>query len=85
MASTHKETEMKRELAHRSNHGIEVTLYWLEGTDRLAVAVTDTGSDDSFELPVDSGHALDAFHHPYAYAAYTGVEYRTGERIAVYA
>jgi hypothetical protein len=85
MASTHKETEMKRELAHRSNHGIEVTLYWLDGTDRLAVAVEDTGSGDSFELPVESRFALDAFHHPYAYAAFTGVEYRTGERNAVYA
>ena len=76
---------MKRELAHRSNHGIEVTLYWLEGTDRLAVAVSDTNSGDAFELPVESRLALDAFHHPYAYAAFTGVEYRTGERIAVYA
>ena len=85
MASTHKETEMKRELAHRSNNGIEVTLYWLDGTDRLAVAVADTGSGDSFELPVESRVALDAFHHPYAYAAFTGVEYRTGERAPVYA
>jgi hypothetical protein len=85
MATTRKEREMKKELAYRSGNGIEVTLSWLVGTDRLEVAVADTASGDSFDLSVDSSHALDAFDHPYAYAAFTGVEYRAAERTAVYA
>ena len=32
---------------------------------------------EGFEFPVDSSHALDAFHHPYAYAAAHGVGTQT--------
>jgi hypothetical protein len=57
-----------RELDHRSNDGIDVTLFWSPRTNRLWVAVTDERDDDSFEIDVDPADALDAFHHPYAYA-----------------
>ena len=38
-------------------------------TSRVMVGVVDARTDDSFELEVDGRHALDAFNHPYAYAA----------------
>ncbi len=58
-----------RELETRRASGLEVTLFWLSGTDRLTISVRDASSSDGFELEVDPAHALDAFRHPYAYAA----------------
>lgn len=69
-----------RELAHRTNDGIEVTLFWSRSEDRLSVTVRDARSGDSFELPADAGNALQIFEHPYAEAAYLGVDYQAGER-----
>ena len=65
----------ERELDSRSNDGVEVTLLWQTGTDELVVEVVDTKLGDAFRLAVDAADALDAFHHPYAYAASRGVEY----------
>jgi hypothetical protein len=59
----------RRELAHRSTNGIEVTLLWTESTNTVAIAVLDTHSGEELEFDVDAAHALDAFNHPYAYAA----------------
>jgi hypothetical protein len=58
-----------RELAHRAGDGIEVTLFWTKATNTVAVAVLDTRSGEALEFDVDSNAALDAFNHPYAYAA----------------
>lgn len=67
-------------LAGRKNAGIQVTLLWAEDTNAVAVLVRDTGTDDQFELSVEPGaNALDIFEHPYAYAAWRGVDYRLGE------
>jgi hypothetical protein len=66
----------RRELAHRSADGVEVTLYWTPRTNALAVSVHDRNADDSFELvlgPQDD--PLDVFRHPYAYAAWRGIDY----------
>ena len=68
------------ELAFRANDGIEVALLWHKEDDRLCVAVADAATGDSFEIEVTSGHALDAFHHPYAYAAFRGISYAVVER-----
>ena len=65
----------RRELAHRSADGIEVRLLWRASDDALAIEVFDRGADQVFELPVARDRALDAFYHPYAYAAYQGVVY----------
>ena len=63
----------RRELAHRSSNGIDVTLLWNPGDASLAVLVFDTRNDDCLEVPVEEGDdALDVFHHPFAYAAYRG-------------
>jgi hypothetical protein len=65
----------RRELAHRASNGIEVTLFWGSATGEVVVEVVDHRTAQYFEFPVASENALDAFHHPYAYAARQGVEY----------
>ena len=69
-------TKKRRELDKRVNDGLEVRLLWSEDDDYLTVAVRDEKADESFELVVDRAEAVDAFHHPYAYAAFRGVDYR---------
>ena len=59
----------RTELAHRASGGIDVYLFWHEPTSRVTVGVSDARGDDSFEFETDGRHALDAFNHPYAYAA----------------
>jgi hypothetical protein len=61
--------DMRRELAHRASNGIEVTLFWSKPTNRVTVKVFEACVDRGFELEIDGSKALDAFHHPYAYAA----------------
>ena len=57
------------DLANRRNDGIDVTLWWSPADDSVAVEVLRRASDSSFELAVDRASALDAFYHPFAYAA----------------
>jgi hypothetical protein len=59
----------RRELAHRSNDGIDVTLLWTKSTNRVTIEVFDSHSGEAFEFETDGSAALDAFNHPYAYAA----------------
>jgi hypothetical protein len=72
-----EEAEMSHEteLAYREGSGVEVALLWNRGSNELTVRVADTGSGDCFEVVVDSASALDAFRHPYAYAARDGVSF----------
>lgn len=65
---------MKRELNRRLTGGLEVVLYW-HGADRVSVSVHDASTGEEFELEVDAAFALDAFRHPYAYAAGCGVSH----------
>jgi hypothetical protein len=58
-----------RELDRRRGDGIEVRLLWNARTNRVLVSVADEREGDSFEVEVRDGDALEAFHHPYAYAA----------------
>jgi hypothetical protein len=57
-----------RELDRRQGDGLDVTLLWEPGSDHLYVAVADLRTRERFRIRVDAGRALDAFHHPYAYA-----------------
>jgi hypothetical protein len=67
-------------LAERKNAGIQVTLLWAKDTNAVAVLVRDDGTDDQFELSVEPGtNALDVFEHPYAHAAWRGVDYRLAD------
>jgi hypothetical protein len=59
----------RRELAQRSSYGIEVTLFWTTSTNLVTIAVIDLYSADELEFEVDGSAALDAFDHPFAYAA----------------
>jgi hypothetical protein len=67
-------------LAERKNAGIRVTLLWTEDTNAVVVLVRDDGTDDQFELSVEPGaNAMDTYEHPYAYAAWQGVDYRLAD------
>ena len=58
-----------RELAYREHDGLEITLVWDSDTNEVAIEVLDVREERCFMLPVPAEHALDAFNHPYAYAA----------------
>jgi hypothetical protein len=58
-----------RELAARESHGLHVLLLWHPREDELTVSVEDTRAGDRFLLAVARDRALDAFYHPFAYAA----------------
>jgi hypothetical protein len=58
-----------RELAVRESDGISVRLLWLPREDAVTVSVEDARAGRSFELAVARDQALDAFYHPFAYAA----------------
>jgi hypothetical protein len=59
----------RRELAHRSGDGLEVTLFWDPRDDSLSVRVHDTREGARFELPVVDARPLEVFEHPFAYLA----------------
>jgi hypothetical protein len=60
---------MTKELAYRQNDGIDVTLLWHSDDDSVVVSIHDAKSDYAFEVGVPRDKALDAFYHPFAYAA----------------
>ena len=59
-----------RELDHRCADSIDVRLLWTHPEERVLLVVCDGKTGDAFSLEVESGDALEAFHHPYAYAAF---------------
>lgn len=65
-------------LARRRNGGLRVTLLWAAETNTVAVLVRDDCANDQFELVVErDANPLDVFEHPYAYAAWRGIDYGT--------
>jgi hypothetical protein len=62
-------TNRWEELASRTSNGLEVTLLWRRDHDNVHVRVIDARTEEAFELTVAGENALDAFYHPYAYAA----------------
>ena len=58
-----------RELAHRADGGVEVTLLWSRRENRLAVTVSDSHTGELFVLDAENDKALDVFYHPYAHTA----------------
>ena len=57
-----------KELAHRNQDRLEVTLLWDPTSNDVCVDVIDQLDDSGFRLPIPGHQALDAFNHPYAYA-----------------
>jgi hypothetical protein len=64
----HEHDHPDRELARRSNSGIEVVMLWSETTGSIRVCVSDQGEGTYFEFGPPPKVALDAFYHPYFYA-----------------
>jgi hypothetical protein len=62
-------TLQTRELAARENDGIHVLLLWHPREDAVSVSVDDTRAGQRFDLAVARDRALEAFYHPFAYAA----------------
>ncbi len=62
-------TSPARELCHRIGHGIEVTLVWIPGSERLQVAVLDKKRGHTLHIPVEPSRAMHVFHHPFPHAA----------------
>jgi hypothetical protein len=65
-------------LASRRNGGLRVALLWAAETNTVAVRVRDDVTDEQFELVVEpEANPMDVYEHPYAHAAWRGVDYRT--------
>ena len=73
-----------RELAERTSNGTLIRLIWLQGTLELWVEVYEPELDVTIVIPAQPEQALDAFHHPYAYAATHGDLPRATETLATY-
>ena len=58
-----------RELAARESDGISVLLLWHPRDDALTISVEDDRRGDRFQFAVAADQALDAYYHPFAYAA----------------
>jgi hypothetical protein len=58
-----------RELAAREGDGLQVQLLWHPSADAITVEVEDSQAGDRFHVAVATERALDAFYHPFAYAA----------------
>jgi hypothetical protein len=70
-------TAVLRELDHRRSDGIDVWLLWHEDENRVFVSVADEKTGDRFTVDVRAGEKpLDVFQHPYAYAAWRGIDTR---------
>jgi hypothetical protein len=68
-------TDPLRELDRRCNDGIDVRLLWRPSDNRVLVAVDDGKTGERFSIEVlVGGNALDVFRHPYAYAAWHGID-----------
>jgi hypothetical protein len=62
-------TLLSRELAARENDGVRVRLLWHPRANAVTVSVEDARAGAQFDLAVAPDRALDAFYHPFAYAA----------------
>ncbi|HEV2784954.1 MAG TPA: hypothetical protein VGV67_01090 [Solirubrobacteraceae bacterium] len=66
-----------RELDRRRSDGIDVRLLWNQTHDQVMVAVFDAKTGDAFQFEVHARDSLEAFHHPYAHAAFRGIDHRS--------
>jgi len=67
--------DIPRELDRRTDDGVDARLLWRSSDDRVTVAVLDTVTGDAFTVEVRAGdRALDVLRHPFAYAAWRGID-----------
>jgi hypothetical protein len=69
MNATTTDRRQARELASRESDGLAVVLLWHPRPDAVTVSVADSRTGVRFEVLVDRERALDAFYHPFVYAA----------------
>lgn len=61
-----------RELAQRLSGADEVLLLWQPDTDQVELAVRNLVTGAGCEIEIAPADAIDAFYHPFAYAARCG-------------
>jgi hypothetical protein len=72
-----------RELAQRLSGGDEVLLLWHPDSDRVDVAVRNLATGADCRIEVAPADAMDAFYHPFAYAARNGPSCRLDQEMTV--
>jgi hypothetical protein len=63
------ESNERRELAHRAANGTDVRLFWSKPANRVTIEAYDSRADEVIEFEVEPDAAIEAFNHPYGYAA----------------
>jgi hypothetical protein len=61
---TTRDLTERRELAHRTNDGIDVTLFWSKASNRVTISIFHVRDATALEFEVEGADALDAFYHP---------------------
>ena len=72
-----------RELAQRLSGADEVLLLWHPDSDRVDVAVRNLATGADCRIEVAPADAMDAFYHPFAYAARNGPSFRLDQEMTV--
>jgi len=62
-----------KELARRESDGLVVSLLWSRAAGRVTVTVVEQMFAEELHIDVPGACALDAFYHPFAYAAGRGL------------
>lgn len=71
-------TDPLQELDQRASDGLDVRLLWRASDDRVFVTVADAKTGERFTVDVREGDsAREVFHHPYAFAAWRGIDTRS--------
>jgi hypothetical protein len=70
------------ELDRRHSGAVDISLLWHRDLGAVSLTIRDSRSGQSLELPVAHHRALQAFKHPFAYAASIGVDYATTLAVA---
>lgn len=64
-------------LASRADGDIRVTLVWMADSNTVAALLRDANADEDMASLVEpETNPVDVYEHPYAYAAWRGVNYR---------
>jgi len=66
-SSLTEELITRRELAHRVEGGVEVTLYWSSLDDTTSIEVFHAATETTLHFEIPGDRALDAFYHPFAH------------------
>ena len=77
---------LRRELAQRSDDGLDVTLLWCraagQNDESVVVCVCDGRDGTYFEIVAEPQVALDVYYHPFAYRDFATFYYKDGRLAA---